>query len=227
MALVIFDTETSGFDGGIVELGSVIVTDAGDRYHFNERCKPHLPVTDGAFKVHGISNADVADCRPAQDVVEEWLNDVMSLGEEVIFCAHNLQFDVRMLSHHISLKPYAKFCSLELAREKMPHVEKHKLGYLYDLWFDEKMNAHSALDDCIMLERVLTKLLGTTSYYDIPASQVREPKMLTVVPFGKHKGLQFAEVPHDYLRWVYDKHSNQDAAYTAGVLLGKEQRKSS
>ena len=227
--LAIFDTETSGFKGGVVELGSVILTDSGKRYTFHERCKPILPVEPGAYKTHGISDEDVANCRPQHDVLYNWVSDIVELShevqEEVVICAHNLQFDVRMIQQSVDLSQFKKVCSLEFARVALPDAEKHKLGFLYEyLGFTQAYNAHSALDDCLMLEQVLGKLMWFTSksYYDVAREQVMPPKIIPKVTFGKHKGLKFEDVPRDYLSWIYDNHDNKDAVYTAGVILGKE-----
>lgn len=226
--LVILDTETSGFSGGVVELGSVIITDSGERYTFNERCYPIKPIEPGAQKIHGISMDDVENCRPQQVVLHEWLSDISELShifkEEVVLCAHNLSFDMRMLQQSVDLKGYKSFCSVILARQALPDAEKHKLEYLYNhLGFTETMNAHSALDDCLMLEAVLMRLLAITSksYYQVAQEQDLPPKIIPKVTFGKHKGKLFKDLPLDYLDWVHKNHSCKDAAYTAGVVLGK------
>ena len=221
MALVIFDCETTSLSGDVVELGSVIITQSGEKFHFNERCKPiKEPISEGAFKCHGISNEDVEDCRPSHQVVAEWFQDLQDLNEDLVFCAHNAAFDRRILSQHVNLNPYKHFCSLTLAKHRYPEAPNHKLTTLYEeLGFTEEMKAHSALDDCIMLERILERLMGNDTIYDIVNEQL--PKMLTEVTFGKHSGKKFVDLPDDYLVWCRDKHSNRNVAFTAGELLGR------
>lgn len=225
MSVVIFDTETSGFETGVVELGAVIITDSGQKFHFNERCKPSVPITPGAQKCHGISDADVENCRPDHEVIDEWMQDILGLGEEPAFVAHNLQFDRRIIENYVSLKPFKRYCSLQVARDILPYHEKHKLEFLYEtLGFSEKMNAHSALDDCIMLERVLTKLLGEVSrktlahhFASVP------PKLLTKVTFSKEfKGQRYEDLPIKMLKWIVENHDDRNAVHTAGVHLGKK-----
>lgn len=221
MALIIFDTETTSLSGDIVELGSVIITQEGRRFHFNERCKPSEPISEGAFQTHGISDEDVEHCRPSSVVVNEWMQDLLGLNEDLVFCAHNAQFDLRILSQHVNLSKHKQFCSLLLAKSRFPEAPNHKLSALYE-WFDfpEPMKAHSALDDCLMLDKVLGVLLGNSTIYDIVLEQA--PKMLDDVTFGKHKGKKFADLPSDYLIWIRDNHSNKDAVFTAEVLLGRQ-----
>lgn len=227
--IVVFDTETAGFDGDICEFGSVIITDSGKRFSFNERAKPSVPISEGAYKTHGISDEDVAHCRPEKEVVLEWIQDVLDLAakeqEEVVFCAHNLQFDQRMIKPFVDIQKHHKLCTLKLAKEMLPDNDNHKLGTLY-AQFGQGNNhtAHSALDDCLMLAEILPKLLGPRTYYQAAKLQQIVPKMLQTIEFGKHKGKAFNEVPKDYLEWIYSNHSNVHAVFTAGVLLGKEQR---
>lgn len=232
MALVIFDTETTSFTGDVVEFGSVIITDSGEKFHFNERCKPNEPIQEGAQKVHGISNEDVANCRPSHIVVQEWYNDVMDLREDLVFCAHNLQFDEGIIKQHVSLEHHKRFCSLYTARRLFPEITSKSLGPLYAHFGHilGEMNAHSALDDCIMLERVLPFL--TKDYRAEAAFQgqkridnAKPPKLLDKVPdhFKNHGGKNFNDISEKDLTWFRDSCKNKDVAYTAGVIL--EQRK--
>jgi len=240
--LVIFDTETTSLYGDVVELGSIILTDSGKRFIFNERCKPVEPIHPKAQAVHGISDADLAGCRTSETVVMEWLQDIKDLAlqehEEFVLCAHNLAFDTRMVSRHIDLVGTKKFCSLNLTRRIFPDITSKSLEPLYAyLGFTEVVKAHSAIDDCLMVERVLPKL--TSNYYHeamfqkerIEAEEREEAiksatpaKMLKVVEFGtKNKGKLFTDVSQRDLLWMYENMlNNKDVVYTAGVLLGKQ-----
>lgn len=231
--ICIFDTETTSYKGDVVEFGSVIITDSGEKYHFNERCKPNEPISEGAFKIHGISEADVENCRSSNEVVTEWFQDVKELAlkvhEEFVLCAHNLSFDASIIKQHVDITGVKQFCSLLTARRVFPDLPSKALGDLYaSFGFTEEVKAHSALDDCIMLERIIPKL--APNYYAEAVFQMREkaerdampPKLLKTVTFGKHKGKLWEDVPQDYLVWANTKCDNKDAAYTAGVILGKK-----
>jgi DNA polymerase III epsilon subunit-like protein len=231
--IIYFDTETTGLkDPDVVELASVIVTDSGETYTFRELMKPSTPIEQGAENIHGISNEDVMDCRDSSVVTNEWFNDIKELaeqtGEQVIFCAHNLMFDKKVVQNHVSLQGYKSFCTLKLAKQLSKGgrllSDNNKLETLYNYFgFIEKHNAHSALDDCRMLQAVASELLKLFSpfhtYYDEANSQCTY-QVLTTVDFGKHKGKRFDELEKDYLQFIYDKFDDGDKRHTAGVLLG-------
>jgi DNA polymerase-3 subunit epsilon len=237
VAICIFDTETTSLNGDVVEFGSVVILDSGKKFHFNERCKPSEPISDGAYQTHGISDADVEHCRSSRTVVTEWYNDIHELAlqehEEIVLCAHNLAFDARIIKQHIDIQGIKQFCSLLAARKVYPDLPSKKLGDLYaKLGFTETVKAHSALDDCIMVERILPKFVP--NYYQEAVVQMQRkaeldaipPKFLETVNFGKkNKGKAFKDVSKSDLIWIYENMTNnKDAVYTAGVLLGKEQR---
>ena len=56
---------------------------------------------------------------------------------------------------------------------------------------------------------------------NISSNAVLIPRM----PFGKHKGMLFSEVPQDYLEWLQGTELDEDMAYTVkthlGLLAGK------
>jgi DNA polymerase-3 subunit epsilon len=172
---VIFDTETTGFgEADIVELASIIILDNGERHQFRQLMKPEFPIHPKASEVHGISNEEVANLPSSKKVVTDWLTYVKSIAEkhqetEIIFGAHNLPFDVNMISRHVSLESEKKLCSLKLAKSLSLNAPNNKLGTLYEYFgFTEKYQAHSALDDCLMTEKVMFKLFehAGRDYYE-------------------------------------------------------------
>jgi exodeoxyribonuclease X len=229
MALVILDFETSGLGGqaDVVEMGSIILTDKGDRYTLSERANPLVPIEAKATEIHGIRNEDVAHCRPARDVVQEWYRAVIDLNEDFVMVSHNWQFDSRFLHKHLDIEGRKNFCSLKLSRQVLPDLPSHKLEFIYKyMGFTEAVKAHSAYDDCVMLERVLSKLLPISqrSYYELSTSvtsakSTREPKLLKTINFGKHKGTLYSDVPKEYLTWLVRDHDNIDVRYTAKTYL--------
>jgi uncharacterized protein (DUF3820 family) len=47
------------------------------------------------------------------------------------------------------------------------------------------------------------------------------PILIARMPFGKHTGVLFSEVPPDYLEWLLDTELDKDMDYTAKKHLGK------
>jgi uncharacterized protein (DUF3820 family) len=46
------------------------------------------------------------------------------------------------------------------------------------------------------------------------------PVLMPRMPFGKHKGMLFSEVPPDYLQWLSGTELDEDMAYTVKTHLG-------
>lgn len=44
--------------------------------------------------------------------------------------------------------------------------------------------------------------------------------LLARMPFGKHKGMKFDEIPTDYLEWLSGTDLDEDMAYTVKHNLG-------
>ena len=46
------------------------------------------------------------------------------------------------------------------------------------------------------------------------------PVLMPRMPFGKHKGMLFSEIPQDYLQWLSTTELDEDMAYTVKHHLG-------
>jgi len=134
-----------------------------------------------------------------------------------IFVAHNAKFDNQMmLQHWIEVKRY--ICTFKLARYVLfedEACESHNLQYLryyFGLEFDERIDAHDALSDVLVLVKVFEKLFQLfiekeadkdvdQTHEDFIQQTLRimeriskEPSLIRVVPFGKHKWKTFEEL---------------------------------
>lgn len=57
---VVLDTETTGLNGEVIELAIVRVRDG--EVLFDQRFRPVHPISLGATEIHGLTDADLADC---------------------------------------------------------------------------------------------------------------------------------------------------------------------
>ena len=160
---VIFDTETTGIDKSaqIVEIAIIDAKTGNVLYHslVNPMCK----IPYGAYKVHGISNEEVANA-PTFDVV--W-NQIKGIIEGKTTIAYNHDYDMRLVEQSLAkfgypianlknffnpvcaMKWYTQFYresnrwqSLSVACEQQG-VDVSDLG------------AHRAADDCEMTRRLI------------------------------------------------------------------------
>lgn len=97
--------------------------------------RPQRPITPIVTrKVHGITNADVADCPTWSEITDEV--EAALAGRTLI--AHNASLERRVLSEHMpNWKPPLVLDTLRLAKAVWPEVP----GYSLD-----KLVAHAALD---------------------------------------------------------------------------------
>jgi DNA polymerase III epsilon subunit-like protein len=208
--ICIMDYETSGFSKNhAVELAAVVYTPDGEMFTYHSKCKPSSPIEDGAYEVHKISNAMVANERSDVEVVEEFWKEINDLHNPeqgpLVLGGHNSSFDMRVLRKYVHVPADVPvLCTLKLGRLYSPEATNHKLVTLHDhLGCKGEYKAHSALDDVYMSFNILKHYMDKLGlgYLDLATTQSK-PVTLKVVPFGKHKGTAMSVVPADYMRYM-------------------------
>jgi exodeoxyribonuclease X len=191
----ILDTETASLQGGVVELALLHLDDNLEvigEYH--TRVNPERPIEPGAFAVHGISDAEVANSPKLGDLSGHLIPITHVIG-------HNCGFDLRMLKGHID--PTHSLCTLALARQYVKGTTNHKLETLQRELNLPKQKSHSALGDVyttLDLLRHILPLTGTT--VEALFSRAAKPKMVNLMPWGRYKGTAVALLPADYRTWM-------------------------
>jgi exodeoxyribonuclease X len=83
--------------------------------------------------------------------------------------------------------------------------------------------AHRALPDAYVTAHLLREILKHASIGEL-ISWTKEPILLPRVPFGKHRGQAWKDVPPDYLQWILRQQDmNEDVVHTARHHLEKRQ----
>lgn len=197
----------------------------------NELFKPPLPISIDSMCVHHITNEMVADksaFKGSKDhrKLVDLLND-----DKNILVAHNAKFDVDMLEKE-GIYPKKVICTLKLARHLDPEgkIPRYSLQYLrYFLGIIVEANAHDALGDILVLEKLFERLFVKMSK-DIGPGAVEnrmmdissKPVLLSRMYFGKHKGELFRDIPKDYLQWLSGQDDlDEDLRFTVGDYLKK------
>jgi DNA polymerase III subunit epsilon len=168
---IVLDTETTGLEVGqghrIIEIGGVEIVDRRPTgRHFHKYVNPERDIDDGAFDVHGISRAFLADKPPFVDIADELLAFVR--GAELII--HNAPFDVAFIDAELALLPQPGLCisglcrvtdSLALARHKHPG-QKNSLNALCRRYQvdNSARDLHGALLDAEILADVYLAMTG-------------------------------------------------------------------
>ena len=207
----ILDTETASLHSGVVELALLhIDNELNVLGEFHTKVNPERPIEPGAFAVHGISDADVADAPTLAQIPE------LSLVTHAV--AHNLAFDSRMLKGHLNAE--AGLCTLSLSRQYLKGTANHKLENLkHELGLPDR-KSHSALGDVYTTLDLLRHLLPLTGApLDTLFKRAAQPKLIHRMTFGKHKGLLISQVPADYRNWLLGQENlDKDLKYTLEKL---------
>lgn len=164
---IVFDTETTGLDpaGGdrIVEIGCVeLINHIPTGRHFHVYLNPERQMDEGAFAVHGLSDAFLRDQPRFVEKVDEFL---AFIGDSVLV-AHNAPFDIGFFNAELArLKRPALsnrvIDTVALAREKYPgaRVSLDALCKAYGI-DNSRRTLHGALLDSEILAEVYLELIG-------------------------------------------------------------------
>jgi DNA polymerase III epsilon subunit-like protein len=214
MALLVFyDTETTGLDpelgDDIVQLGSRLYR-LGDKdaLDYMEFANPGRPISESASRVHGIYAHHVAEKPSAGEVIKEWFGHVMDEPGPRFLVGHNiLNYDNRFLRKYVDLSQFdGMIDTLILARRLLPTADSHKLSDLYHQLTGKQGKAHDAMGDVLMLFDLLLWALDSTGM--TPKGVVdwlSQPVELDKMPFGKHKGRNFSDIPAAYMEFMLSK----------------------
>ncbi|MET0154546.1 MAG: DNA polymerase III subunit epsilon [Rickettsiales bacterium] len=165
---IILDTETTGLSpkngDRIIEIGCVEMIDKRltGRY-FHHYVNPERDIPFGATKVHGITNAQVADKPLFRHVANEFLEFIKD-GTLVI---HNAPFDTGFLNHELeraslsNLRRIKVVDTVMMARKKFPGSPANldALCRRYGVNLDRR-DKHGALLDANLLAEVYVHLCG-------------------------------------------------------------------
>lgn len=221
--IAVVDVETTGFppDAAMVEIGRTNVRLFPEGWQVegepvSQFVKPGRPIPPAASAIHHIIDEDVVDGISAEEAIG------FAMGGADFLCAHNVEFDSQFVRQ--SKLPWV--CTLKGARHAWPDLESHAnmaIRYARRLCLarEHRVGAHRAGADTLVTAHILVDLLNEIDI-DKLVDISRKPSMLLRMPFGKHRGTRFSELPWDYLDWIVRKSDlNDDVKATARAELGR------
>ena len=168
MKQIILDTETTGLsvkDGhriveiGCIELDNLIPT----KNIFHCYLNPERKVSEEALKVHGYTDAFLADKKKFKEIADDFLNFI----DEKQIVIHNAEFDITHLNNELLLANKKKISNenvidtLELARNKFPGSGVSLDALCKKFRIDNsRRKKHTAILDCELLSKVYINLIG-------------------------------------------------------------------
>jgi exodeoxyribonuclease X len=234
MKLRVTDTETTGLEpesNGIIEMAGVnlIVDSQVDGiidwcigFSATSFCQPGYEISFGAMATHHIMPEDLKDAPPPA-TASAYLDE--HLGEPDFWVAHNAPFDrsffVMVNQKYGDVKRWLD--TYRIAKHIWPdapgysnQVLRYWLGIGRNLEIPDHLTAeevapHRALFDCFVTIEILKIMLKDRTVEELYAlSDPSKPILMKVCPLKKYKGMEFKNVPRDYLQWVV-KQSDMDS----------------
>ncbi|MDD6103835.1 MAG: 3'-5' exonuclease [Bacteroidales bacterium] len=225
--LVFFDIESTGLNVAtdrIVEISMVKVNIDGSCEVKTRRLNPTIPISEEAYKVHGISNEDVADEPTFAQIAKslaKWLEGCDIAGY------NSTKFDIPLLSEEF-LRAGVDFDFRKRKTIDVQNIfhkmEQRTLVAAYKFYCQKDLNnAHSAEADTMATYEVLkaqldrypedlqndVKFLADFStrskFADYAGRIVYDDNGVAIFNFGKHKGLPVTEVLRkepSYYAWM-------------------------
>jgi len=211
MNLLFLDTETTGLGEG-ARMVQVAFKSSLSQEIVHGKFKPPVPIEIGAMAIHHITNKEVESLEGFDDsYIKEAL---VSLLKKTVLVAHNAPFDIGILENEGLNVP--EFIDTLVCAKHLIKSERHSLQYLrYFLELDVEAQAHDAVGDIIVLEKLYEKLENAAAIkFELDNEEKIHEKMMELsnmpvlienFSFGKHKGKTFEEVASEdrgYLEWL-------------------------
>lgn len=168
MREIVLDTETTGLDTSdghrIIEVGALEMVNkvlTGNKFHYY--VNPEREVSQGAYRVHGISNDFLQDRPLFKEVVDEFLDFI----KDSSLVIHNAVFDMKFLNYELSLINRASIDhmnvvdTLTMARRMFPGQRANLDALCRRFKVDNSLRGyHGALMDARLLAEVYVELCG-------------------------------------------------------------------
>lgn len=224
--VIFFDLETTGTSintDRIVEISYLKVYPNGNEESKTLRVNPEMPIPDEASKVHGIYDADVADCPTFKEVAKNIAKDFEGCD---LAGFNSNRFDIPVLAEEFLRAEVdidmsrRKFIDVQVIFHKM---EQRTLSAAYKFYCGKELNdAHAAEADTRATYEVLKsqldryeELRNDIAYLaefssfnrnvDFAGRMVYDDKGVEIFNFGKYKGMSVAEVlkkDPGYFGWI-------------------------
>ena len=211
--IVVVDVETTGLEppeSKLLEAGAVVlVPDPWRATNWWSSLVWHEgPIGPEAKAAHHITEAMVApgtsEARPQQEVLADLIHLCGGI-QGCVVAAHNSAFDSKFLP---DLADYSWLCTDRCSRHLFPdapryanQVLRYYLGAEPPAYELSGGHPHRALYDATVTAHVLLHMLQGRSPEEL-VELTTLPVLQKKVRFGKHRDLEWSQVPAGYLSWM-------------------------
>ncbi len=204
MRAIFYDTETTGIKAERDRIIEIAAYDASTGQSFDTLINPGCSIPAEATAIHNITNEMVANAPSFKEAVQQF--SAFCEGDSVLIAHNNDTFDYYFLKEEfkrcsLPMPPWKFLDSLKWARRYRPDLPRHTLQFLRETYGIPANQAHRALDDVIVLQKVFGYMLDDLSI-DEAFQLLNKPRQLHHMPFGKHQGTPIKSLPKDYVAWL-------------------------
>ncbi len=201
---IYYDTETTGTRPGKDRIIEIAAFDPVQEKSFCTFTHPECSIPAESTAISGITDEMVTGAPLIRDALSSFLQFCPA---DVILIAHNNDaFDKLFLEAEfqragIKMPQWTFIDTLKWSRKYRSDLPRHSLQFLREVYGIQANQAHRALDDCMVLHGVFSRMIDDLSWDAVIDLLSKTPKIVRM-PFGKHAGKLLAEVPKDYVAWL-------------------------
>ncbi|MEK9753619.1 MAG: DUF294 nucleotidyltransferase-like domain-containing protein [Rhodospirillaceae bacterium] len=188
LSAIVLDTETTGLDTAkdrVIQLGAVAIDGAdvhGDD-HFDVFVNPGVPIPAASQAIHGIADADVADAKPASEMLpalDQWMAGRVILGFSIGFDLAIIRAEYARFGQEWA--PHRSLCVRHLSEIVAPNLPNTGLDTLAEWLGVEVEGRHNALGDALTTARVFARMIPMLADKGIQTLAQAERACLALTP---------------------------------------------
>lgn len=227
---ICLDCETTGLEprnDRIIEIAVCKFTFDEILESYETLINPKQVIPESSIKIHNITEDMVAD----KPTIEKILPIILKMTREHIIIGHGIELDILFICEEAkrnqvpcSLEKNTSINTLRMARlyGESPVNSLERLRQHFNI---AEEGAHRAMSDVIVNIEVFKYLSEKFKTTQELLQRLEKPIQLKTMPFGKHKGRFFSEIPIEYLQWLASKNKDFDQDLIYSVRLELKKRK--
>ena len=206
--IIYYDTETTGLNCNNDKIIEIAAYDSTTKKSFSKLVNPEIQIPEETKILCNITDDMVKNEKTFEIVGKEFIE---FCSPNAILIAHNNDnFDKLFLESefkkaNLIMPKWIFVDSLKWARKYRFDLPKHSLQYLRQIYDIEENEAHRALNDVIILQKVFEKMTDNLPIETV-IKLLNKPKqeLIEYMPFGKHAGKKLQEIPVSYIKWLQE-----------------------
>lgn len=204
MQPIYYDTETTGVKPGKDRIIELAAFDSTRDRRFCTFTNPECPIPAESSAISHITDEMVKGAPLIKEALSLFLD--FCSGEIVLIAHNNDAFDKLFLEAEferagLPMPKWTFIDSLKWSRKYRNDLPRHSLQFLRETYGIEANQAHRALDDCMVLHQVFSRMIDDLNMETI-LSLLAQSSKTQRMPFGKYAGKLLAEVPATYVKWL-------------------------